>query len=285
MTMTCTEIRDLVPSFVLGALEASEMAAVREHLATCVDAHEEMEQLGGVVGYLGEAVEQIEPPDGLGARILAAAAAELRQPQIVADADADAGAVAGASGPAPAHAPTQIRDVRERRGQPPSTTRRPRPLGTWAMGLAAVLAIAVLGASTLVLQGRLDASERYAQAVADVVTVAAEPGSQTAILLGDVGGPTGIAAVRADGSIILAMRDLAPTSGTEVYEAWVIVGDTGPVPVGGFTVGSDGTGTLKASATVATAGATLALTREPAPGATTPTLPIVSVGVAVAPPG
>lgn len=273
MTLTCSEIRDLAPAFVLGALETSEMAAVRAHLATCAEAHEEMEQLGGVVPYLNAVVEQVEPPAHLKDRILAAAGAE--RPEAATSAGAAAGALASVVelGERPTSAPIQ------------GIQRRPRSFGSWAMGLAAVVAIAVLGASTLNLQGRLDASERYAHAVAAVVTAAAQPGSQTAILSGDAGGPSGIAAVTADGSIVLAMRDLAPTSGTEVYEAWVIVGDAGPVPVGGFTVGSDGTGTLRTAATQATAGATLALTREPASGATAPTLPIVSVGVAVAPPG
>ena len=41
----------------------------------------------------------------------------------------------------------------------------------------------------------------------------------------------------AAGEVTLAMRDLAPTSGDQVYEAWVIGGDGVPVPLGGFTVG------------------------------------------------
>lgn len=269
MILTCAEARELAPAFVLGALDAADAAAVREHLAACPDVHEEFETLGGVVGYLAESVEPVEPPAGLKARILAAAAtdatvaAELSRPVV----------------PSPSAAPPSIRipfgDGR----------RRPVSTSTWAMRLAAVLAIAVLGGWSLILQGRLDASERYAQAVAAVVTAAAQPGSQTAIMSGGAAGPTGIAAVGADGSIVLAMRDLAPTAGAEVYEAWVIVGDGGPVPVGSFTVAADGTGTFTASGTAATAGTTLALTRESGPGATTPTLPIVSSGVAVAPPG
>lgn len=271
MTLTCAEVRDLAPAFVLGALEEAEMVAVRGHLASCVDAHEELDQLGGVVAYLGDAVEQVEPPAHLKARILAAAGAErLERPAL-------AGPAVRGSSPVVTFA--------ERASPPTPIDRRPRSVGTWAMGIAALLAIVVLGASTFLLQGRLDASERYAQAVGRVVAAAAEPGSQTAILSGGPAGPAGIAAVRADGSIVLAMRDLAPTSATEVYEAWVIVGDAGPVAVGGFTVGSDGTGTLTTAGTAARAGATLALTREPGPGATAPTLPIVSVGVAVATPG
>jgi hypothetical protein len=92
-----------------------------------------------------------------------------------------------------------------------------------------------------------------------------------------------MAAVGAVGTVVIAMRDLAPTSGTEVYEAWVIGGDGVPVPIGGVAVGSAGTATFTATTAMAGPGVTLALTREPGPGATAPTLPIVSVGVATAP--
>lgn len=278
MSLTCAEVRDLAPAFVLGALEKTEMAAVRGHLAACAEAHEEIERLGGVVAYLGDAVEAVEPPAALKARILAAAAVERQtterpmeeRPAIPTD-------------PKVAERPAR-RSASVLRFPAPSA-RPSMSLGAWAMRLAAVLAIVALGAWSLNLQGRLDASERYAQGVATVLSAAAEPGSQTAILSGGDGGATGIAAVTADGSVVLAMRDLAPTAGSEVYEAWVIVGDAGPVPIGGFAVGSDGTGTFAVTGTIATAGATLALTREPGPGATAPTLPIVSSGVAVAPPG
>ncbi len=80
----------------------------------------------------------------------------------------------------------------------------------------------------------------------------------------------------------MAMRDLAPTTGDQVYEAWVIVGDGVPVPLGGFTVGSAGTATFQASGLPTDAGIVLALTLEPGPGATTPTMPIVSAGTATA---
>ena len=292
MILTCAEVRDLAPAFVLGALDDTEAAAVREHLAACSDLHEEFATLGGVAGYLAESVEPVEPPVGLKGKILAAAAADL---MAVAEVPAPAGVLPATGGraagvpdvaeamrpvlAAPSAAPPALRfrfdDGRRRQGSTSS----------WAMRLAAVLAIVVLGGWSLILQGRLDASERYAQAVAAVVAAAAQPGSQTAIMSGAAAGPTGIAAVGADGSIVLAMRDLAPTAGAEVYEAWVIVGDGGPVPVGSFTVAADGTGTFTASGTAAVVGSTLALTREPGPGATTPTLPIVSSGVAVAPPG
>jgi anti-sigma-K factor RskA len=79
------------------------------------------------------------------------------------------------------------------------------------------------------------------------------------------------------------MRNLAPTTGSQIYEAWVIAPGGAPVPIGGFPVGQDGIGSLVAPQANATPGVTLALTREPGPGATAPTMPIVSSGVATAP--
>jgi hypothetical protein len=77
--MSHEEAIDLAPLYVLGALEDAEMAAVREHLATCPESHAEFEELGGVVPYLLEdpGTELVEPPTALGDRIMAAAAADL----------------------------------------------------------------------------------------------------------------------------------------------------------------------------------------------------------------
>jgi hypothetical protein len=99
------------------------------------------------------------------------------------------------------------------------------------------------------------------------------------------GGPTGLAALGADGTLAIAVRGLAATSGPEVYEAWVIEGSGPPIPIGGFTVGSDGRGGLAIAARAAAPGSVIALTREPGPNATAPTLPIVASGPAQARPG
>ena len=77
--LTCEEIRDLAPGFVLGALEPEEVEAVREHLAGCSEAHAEYAELGAVASGLALAVEPREPSAGLKDRILAAAAADLEQ--------------------------------------------------------------------------------------------------------------------------------------------------------------------------------------------------------------
>ena len=75
--LTCDDVRELAGAYVLDALEPAEAHAVAEHLATCPEPHEEMFELGGVVPYLAETVELVEPRADLRARIMAAAARDL----------------------------------------------------------------------------------------------------------------------------------------------------------------------------------------------------------------
>jgi anti-sigma factor RsiW len=270
--MTHEQALDLAAGYVLGALEPAEEAAVREHLLTCSESHDEFAALGGVVPHLADGfdLELVEPPASLGERIMAAAAAEL--------------ATRSAEGRQPAHpggSPVAFPSAAEREAR---ARRRAPPLG-WAMRIAAVVALVVLAGWNVVLQGQLDATRAYDRAVAAVITAAGEPGSKTVVLT-----PTeksqarGLAAVRPDGSVVLAMRDLQATTGTEVYETWVIVGEeAAPIPVGSFTVAPNGLASFTTQPTQAPPGAIIALSLEPQPGSTEPLGPIVSTGVAVAP--
>jgi anti-sigma-K factor RskA len=281
MKLTCDDVRDLAAGFVLGALDAEEMAAVREHLAECPEAHAELAELGGVVPYLADALEPVEPPVSLRARLLQAAAADRT-------AMAPAAAPAEPPSAVPA-APIPFPTGEERSRRAAAGRNR---LGTWALGIAAILAIAVLGAWNLQLQSRLssvqadlDAAQAYQRGVAAVLDVGTQQGSQTAFLAAAKPGTKvgGVAAAAPDGTLLMALHDLAPTAGSEVYEAWVIVGQNAPVPLGGFKVGTDGTGVLRATTSLAQPGAVLALSLEPQPGATAPAGPIVSAGSLVAP--
>ena len=269
--LTCDEVRELAGSFVLGALDGTQEAAVREHLASCPEAHEEMAELGGVLPVLAESVPIVEPPVGLRDRIMAAAAADLvarnRAPGPASEPEASAAVTAPpVAFPGPAE-----REARRRGGA--STA-------TWLLRIAAVVAIAVLGVSNLLLRAQLSQSQSFEQAVQAVLDVSAKPGSLTAVLTASGGTGTGLAAIDSSGAVTMAMQDLAPTSGNQVYEAWVIGGDGVPVPIGSFQVGNAGTGSMTAGGVTASSGAVLALTLEAGPGATTPTLPIISKGVA-----
>ncbi len=298
--MTCDEVRDVAGAFVLGALPPAEADAVRAHLDSCDDAHTEIRELGGVLPVLNESVPVVEPAAGLKSRIMAAAAADLAGRQsdeaivataaTVATGTAAAGVpaasaagalVASAAGAPAAGAPVAAEPTSFPTAAERDARRSRSSTGTWVLRIAAVLAIVVLGGWNLLLQGQLNAAKTYEQSVAAVLDVAAQPGSTTAILTtaGGTGG-SGLAAISSSGQVTMAMQDLAPTTGSTVYTAWAIAGDGVPVPLGDFTVGNNGTGSLEASGAPSTPGVVLALTLEPQSGATTPTLPIVSKGVA-----
>ena len=256
-------------AFVLGALDAADSAAVRAHLATCDDAHEEIAELGGVLPALAESVPIVEPPAGLKGRIMAAAAADLEDRTA---SSATAGMATAASQPTP------IPTASERTARQTRTS-----TGTWILRIAAVVAIVGLAGWNLLLQNPLNATEAYQRSVAAVLDGAVQPGSLTAILTPADGTGSGLAAVGADGDVTLAARDLAPTSGSTVYTTWAIDSDGVPLALGDFTVGSDGTGAFEAASPALAAGTVIALTREPTPGMTAPTGPVVSKGVATAP--
>jgi anti-sigma-K factor RskA/putative zinc finger protein len=274
--LTCDEVRELAGSFVLGALDGTQEAAVREHLASCPEAHEEIAELGGVLPVLAESVPMVEPPAGLRDRIMAAAAADLEERDRGSAVSAPAPAPADATAPADAMAPVAFPGPTERR----AGRRGGASTATWLLRIAAVVAIAVLGISNLLLRAQLSQSQSFEQAVQAVLDVSAKPGSLTAVLTASGGSGTGLAAIDSTGAVTMAMQDLAPTAGNQVYEAWVIGGDGVPVPIGSFQVGNGGTASMTASGVNASSGAVLALTLEAGPGAKTPTLPIISKGVA-----
>lgn len=264
--MTHEQALELAAAYVLGALTPEEERAVREHLETCPESHDEFFELGSVVPYLGEAVELVEPPAALKTRILQAAARE--RPSVAGE---------------PAE-PRAFPSVDEREARAERAERRRTTPASWALRIAAVLVIGALGAWNIWLQQQYAVADEFRRAVSAVLDTARQEGALAAILEPTEGdGPSGLAAVDANGSIVLALQNLEPTTGTEVYTAWMIVGDAAPVPVGGFTVGADGVAQFTTQPGPAEPGVVIAVSREPAPGSTAPLGPIVSVGVASLP--
>jgi anti-sigma-K factor RskA len=281
--MTCAEAAELAPAFVVGALGAAESDAVRRHLADCPELHAEMAELHSVVPALFEAVEPVAPPAGLKDRILAAAAAELAARQAAAAQTAPAQPAMPQPAPArPAQAQPRPAEQRPRGTDFGGIFRRP----IWAaVAVAAALAVVALGAWNIQLRDQLTGLEAYRSGVVKVLDAAAQPGAQLAVLTDPTssGGPSGLAAVAADGSVAMVMRDLKPTTGTQVYEAWLIGADQVPVAIGGFKVDQSGTASFLTSHPAMGAGVLVALTLEPVepqPGSTTPTPPILAVGMA-----
>ena len=295
--MTHEQATDLAAGYVLGALERDEELAVREHLASCQLAHPEFEALGGVVPALLEPDDLVlvEPPTALRDRILAAAAADLAahprpaSGRVPTSVSAAAPAVARPAGPVPAPGPgaspvepISFPTAAERAAR---ADRRRGGAVDWALRIAAVVAIVVSGAYALNVQAQLDRARAFDAAVAAVVQAGQQPGATTVVLAQqkDQHG-SGIAAVSADGSVVLAMRDLQATSGSQSYTAWVIVGKSAPVNVGDFAVDASGARSFTTKAVPTPAGAIVAVTLEPNPGNAAPKGPVVSAGQVPSPP-
>src|SRR6476661_5807055 len=217
--LTCDEVRELAGAFVLGALREEDAAAVRAHLDTCPDAHAEILALAEMLPVLAASVPPVEPSAGLRDRLIAAAAADLEARAAPAPAPTVQSGSMGAVTPKP----ESIEGGR---------TRRPWSAPAWALRVAAVVAIVVLGGWNLLLQGQLGDAQAYERQVANVLAVAAKQGSLTVVMTPGSAPATGLAAIDAGGRMTLAMHDLAKPSGTPGGGYLNHCAGTGPVIAG-----------------------------------------------------
>jgi hypothetical protein len=274
--LSCDEIRELAVEYALDGLSPSVAAAVRNHLAAHPGAHPEYAELAGVAPALAYLSDPVTPPPALRERLLAAAAATEQM--------------------APARQPTaEPRDgnvlapFEVERSRRLAFGRRRVALVQWAFAAAAVLVIAGLAISNLSLQRDVSNSRQFTDMLHRAVSLASAPGSRIAIIgpasgaaagSGVAQGPGGLAVIPQSGSGILVIEGLGATDGNQVYEAWSIAGNEAPVPIGSFGVGGDGLGWLAELSVPSGGNVVVALTKEPGPGATKPTLPIVALGTA-----
>lgn len=275
-SLSCAAVRDLAPLYVLDALEPAEAASVRDHLATCSDAHAEMAELGGVAPYLAGSLEPLEPPAAVGERIAAAVRADLR-----ARARDDTAAArlvegyGGAAGPAEA----AVREAPPLAAEPVDlavarATRamgRPRPAWRWLLEAVAVMALVGVVGWDVVLQGQLDGARRQAALLGSALAAAAQAGSVTATLqgTGPAAGASGFVVAGTGGTNYMVISGLPDAGAGRTYQAWYLKGQTA-VSAGTFTLGADGVTVVGMSSTAGPVTA-VALTIEPAGGSVQPT--------------
>jgi hypothetical protein len=287
--LTCDEVRELAAEYVLDGLDASVSAAIREHLAIHPDGHPEFVELAGPALALAYITDPVSPPPDLKKRVLATAAATTQA----------ATARSGSALDAPGSAAPGSGGVVEPRGRQPAERQgwraaikvRRLTVARWAFATAAIAFIVALVFANASLQRDVSSATQFSDQFHRAVALAAAPGSRLAVIGTAVGtggsagsavptGPNGLAVIPQGGPGILVMQGLGATDGSQVYEAWAIVGTEAPVPIGSFGVGSNGFGWLTELTVPAGGSVVVALTREPGPGATKPTLPIVASGTA-----
>lgn len=277
--LRCGDVRDLAALFVLEALDPADMAAVRAHLGSCPEPHPEFAEIGGVVGYLAELPEPMEPPPAVGERLMAAVRADLRaSDRDQAAAERLVGSAGGPARPGPVAAERSVPSVPEPTSLDVLRSARRRPVWRWAAAVAAVVIIFALAAWNLALQASINEANTRAQDVSAAISAASQPGARVATLRGadTAAGAAGFAVIAADGKSYIVIHGLPPIPADRTYEAWF--GTNGRMRPAGFVLaGADGLGLLAGTQLSSQPVDLVAITIEKAGGADQPTsAPIVS---------
>ena len=187
--------RELAGPYALDALDGDDLGAFERHLEGCADCRREVDELRQAAAALALAVEPVEPPPALRARILD---------------EARAGA-----------------DI------VPLRRDRPRRRATWGLVAATAAAAAVVIIGLGIWAGSLSRSlDRERSARADeraALSLAADPSARRV----PVQGARGSLYVTPSGRAALTVADLEPPPDGKTYEVWVFDGDT-PLPAGTF---------------------------------------------------
>jgi hypothetical protein len=277
--ISCEEVRDLADAYALQTLEPSVEYAIRAHLEAHPDGHPEFAEFAEIVPALAYLTDPVAPPVGLKARVLASVAtSDIVATRPSSPASADTPSVAPAR--TRWDAPTPLRGWRR------IFTARRAAIAGWTTALVAIAVVIALVASGWQAPSGPDNNGLFGR-LQRAVQLAAMPGSRVALIgavpspsVAPAGSPAGVAVIPRSGSGILVIQGLSETSGRQVYEAWAIVGRSAPAPIGSFSVGRDRVGWLDALSVPPGENLVVALTLEPGPGATTPTLPIIVAGPA-----
>ena len=299
LRLTHAEAIELAGLFVLDALTPEEAAAVRQHLATCAQAHDGFADLAAVTPVLAGSSGSMAAPADLRGRVLAAVSAAPQIPDDVAGVAVAGVAVASQPGvAAPVAAPRPVMPVVAMPAPPrkPATapvaavnpssstippvppTRRP-----WAwMSVAIVIVIGVVGLMgwNVLLQKSVSQSNERVAMLRDAIAAQGDPTAHVASLSGIGSGPaagaTGFAVFPSNGPGYIVMQGMPPVSSEQTYQAWYLANGQ-PTSAGLMKVGTDGLAILSGLDPVSGTD-TVALTIEPAGGSQSPTLPPVVAG-------
>jgi anti-sigma-K factor RskA len=211
--MTCESIDELAGAFALGAMDADEAAAVREHLATCDQPHIELREALPAADILAASLEPVAPSPALRDRLMDSI-----------DRLSPAGHAPVAAIKPPWPRPGWFDWISPRVARP--------------LAVAAVVAAIALGAWNVGLRSDLNQRDAALRAVAVAIA-----NGQTAF---QVHGPAGRGYVVDTPGVgaSLVVADLKPLPADKLYELWLLDAAGTPVAVGTFTDTSDAVAVL-----------------------------------------
>lgn len=278
MTIRCDRVRELAPGFVLGALDAADMAAVHQHLIGCRDPHPELRELGGVLPYLATSLEPVEPPARLRAAVIAAAQADLAAHPRSAEVAGSRVATIRRTIPAPesgavdAEAAEQVNGAMVVSLTSARRSRRRRALAwtTRVAAAAAVVAVVAYGFGVIREPGAgPSAGPSFDYKGQGTVYAGLTPQASSHA--------AGLAVLKPSGHLYVYVNGLAPTTGDQVYMVWVTAAkDT--ILAGYFTVNAQGDGSIQMDNVPRAASLWVQVCIEPNEHVTQPTGPTVASG-------
>jgi len=242
----CRDVDELAAALALGAVDADEVRAAREHLETCAEPHAELRSMLGADGVLAAGLEPIQPSARLRDRLMRSISEAPQAPRPVTPAPDDG--------------------EQPRRGWLDWLSPRvARPLAL--AGVAAAVALAAWGVS---LSGQLGERDRALQQVADAIA-----GGEVAYRVEGDAGRGYVVDTPGSGSAFV-VADVGALDANNLYELWLIGADGVPVDVGTFRPGENAVAVIPLEQDLA-GFQTFAVTIE-SERVDVPTLPIVMIG-------
>ena len=261
--MVHDEFKEMIPTYVLSALDAVENRALGEHLSQCAECQRELENWQATAAMLSLDAQPLEPSHEVRDRIMKAIREE--------------------SSESAAESRTNVVQFK-----PVSTGSGRSTASAWAIAAGVLLLItagtlflfwqenrtnnrkiAELAAQLKIVQVELDQSKK-------IVQLMMTPGARMDELAGTTEAPGASAKLAYDktGHAMLMAHGLPPAPTGKEYKLWFIVGNQ-KMPGKSFSVDSSGKGTLEDQIPEsARQSAVFAITLEPAPGGEVPTGPI-----------
>jgi anti-sigma-K factor RskA len=286
--LTCQDADELAALYVLDALQPSDADAVSGHLRECPEAHPIFAELAATSSELLAAVEPMDTPPAMKARVMATIASTPQVPDVERPATVPAASAttlpatrpdafeAPASTPQPA-----ILDL------PPTADDDPRGGGwldrlkgggsgarrdgwAWAGIAAGALVVVLVGVGILgAFRSSVEETDRLGL-LRQAVAAAASTDSNVAVLGGEPdAGPYGYAVFPEDADGFIVIDGLGSPGADKAYQAWFLA-DGVPASAGLLMLGDDGLGTLTGLDPGAGT-SVVAVTVEDAPGADAPT--------------
>jgi hypothetical protein len=270
--MTCDRVHEFASGFVLGALETDDMIAVQDHLDSCPRAHPEVNDLGGVLPYLAESLEPVEPPAWLRKSVIEVARSDLASRRLdgepLARRVVEAPAALRQIVPAAAAAPVAVISLSVARAS------RRRRAAVWLGRAAAAALIVVVAGYAAVVQTGVGKPHGT-----DDILNYLQPDTRSAVLVAlDHSRSGGLAVLRPSGNIIVKVNNLQPTKGDEVYVVWLTADNGVPSKVGSFIVDDSGVGWLNVENAPSSQSLWIFVCKEPNSNVTKPTGPTIVSG-------